>query len=65
LYQKTKLSIHKNIKQKTYSSYQGVKKLHTNTGRHSAELPIKSSKNHPLSKENKQKIENLQKKEFI
>lgn len=56
MYKKSKLRIHKNIKQKTDSGYQGIQKLHENT-----ELPIKRSKNHPLSKENRKKNRKLAK----
>jgi len=56
LYKKTKLRIHPNIKQQCDSGYQGAQKMHKNT-----ELPIKSSKKHPLIKESKQKNRKLAK----
>jgi IS5 family transposase len=49
LYKKTKLRIHPKIKQKLDSGYQGAQKMHLNT-----DLPKKKSKNHPLSKTDKQ-----------
>lgn len=49
LYKKTKIRIHPNIKQQVDSGYQGSQKLHHNT-----ELPVKSSKHKPLTKQNKQ-----------
>jgi len=61
LYKKSKLRIHPNIKQKLDSGYQGAQKEHANT-----EKPIKSSKNHKLTKEEKKQNRKLsQKRVFI
>lgn len=48
VYKRTKLHIHPNIKQQADSGYQGAQHAHTNT-----EIPIKKSKNKPLTKQQK------------
>ena len=61
LYKKSKLHIHPNIKQKGDSGYQGVQKKHKNT-----DLPVKASKNHKLTKDEKKQNRLLsQKRVFI
>jgi DDE superfamily endonuclease len=54
LYKKSKLHIHPNIKQTGDSGYQGAQKLHMNT-----DLPIKRSKNKPLTKQDKKENREL------
>lgn len=56
LYKNSKLHIHPDIKQKTDSGYQGSKKIHPNT-----DNPIKGSKNHKLTKEEKKQNRELAK----
>ena len=56
MYKKTKIRVHPNIKKQFDSGYQGAQKLHTNT-----ELPIKASKKHLLTKEQKQSNRKLAK----
>jgi|APCry1669189204_1035204.scaffolds.fasta_scaffold41201_1 DDE superfamily endonuclease/Helix-turn-helix of DDE superfamily endonuclease len=61
LYKKSKLNIHPNIKQKLDSGYQGAQKIHENS-----ELPVKASKYHKLTKEEKKQNRLLsQKRVFI
>ena len=61
LYKKSKLHIYPNIKQKVDSGYQGAQKLHNNT-----DLPVKASKKHKLTKEEKKQNRQLsQKRVFI
>ena len=56
LYKKSKLHIHPNIKQQVDRGYQGAQRLHSNT-----ELPKKSSKNKPLTKEQRRRNKTLAK----
>ena len=60
LFQRSKLSINKKKKAKFDSGYQGVKTLHANS-----ELPVKRSKNNPLTDKEKKRNLNLSKSRVI
>ena len=60
LYKKSGLHLHPNIKQMLDSGYQGAQKIHENTN-----LPIKASKNHKLTKAEKQQNRTLSQKRVI
>ena len=56
LYKKSNLKIHPNIKVKVDKGYMGIKKIHANS-----DIPKKGSKNHKLTKTDKQNNKNLAK----
>ena len=54
LFKESRIHLHPSIKSLTDSGYEGIQKLHQNTV-----LPKKSSKKHPLSKEEQKKNREL------